>query len=146
MFFKDTVLSRSDIKGNMPRYISQKDKYNCGPVAIVNYWKYLGLNASYKDVKILSKILNTETFPIGTYVSAMEAILNKVLKTVSILKLRDNLPAIFSNDVHFWFCADKCNGWFIVINYCNRQTYHFISTRRMKSILKKFEVLLLRER
>ncbi len=145
MIFKNTVLKRSNITGYMPRYISQKDKYNCGPVAIINYWKYLGLNVFYKDVKILSKILKTEYFPIGTYYFAMGAILGTIGKVISISKLKNNLPAIIVDGNHYWFCAYICSGGFIVINYSGNKTYHFISTKRMKSILKKSEVFLLGE-
>ena len=142
MTFKNTIIKRSEIIGYMPRYISQKDSFNCGPVAVINYWKYIGLNVSYKDVKILSRILGTEQFPIGTLDITMANIVNKTWKTVSEL----SLPAIVMNGNHFWFCAHKCNGGFISINYCDRQTYHFISYRRMKSILKNAKVLLLGEK
>ncbi len=139
MIFKNTVIKRNEIVGYMPRYISQKDDCNCGPVAVINYWKYMGLNVSYKDVKVLGRILGTEQFPIGTHDIAMANILGGVWKTV--LKL--TLPAIIMIDNHFWFCPHKCNGGFIAINYCDKQTYHFISNRRMVSILKKAEVILL---
>ncbi len=141
MLFKNTQILRSQIDGNIPRYISQKDKYNCGPVAIVNYWKYIGLNVTYKDVKVLSRILGTEKFPIGTYWYAMANILGKVWKTISIEEL--STPAIFMDTDHFWFCSHKCNNGYLAINYSKRQTYHIISKRRMKIILKKSEVLLL---
>ncbi len=143
MAFKDTVIFRSEISGKMPKYISQRDKCNCGPVAVINYWKYLGFRATYQDVKVLNRILETEKSPIGTYTIALANFLNKLWKTVSLDEL--SLPAIFSDESHYWFCAHKCTGGFIAINYCDRQTYHFISTRRMKSILKKAEVLLLGE-
>ena len=71
----------------------------------------------------------------------MAAILGTTWEDGSLEKLR--LPAIVSDGDHFWFCAHKCTGGFIGINYCDRQTYHFISTRRMKSILKKSRVILL---
>ena len=143
MIFKNTVISRSEIGGNMPRYISQRDRYNCGPVAVINYWKYLGLRATYQDVRVLGRILETERFPIGTYTIALANLLDKLWKTVSLEKLR--LPAIIQDGKHFWFCPHKCNGGFIGINYCDHKTYHIISNRRMKSILKKAEVLLLGE-
>ncbi len=143
MLFKNTQILRSQIDGNIPRYISQKDKYNCGPVAIVNYWKYIGLNVTYKDVKVLSRILGTEKFPIGTYITILEKILCRSWSETNIPGLKGNLPAIIMEGNHFWFCANKCSGGFIVINYRDRQTYHFISYRRMVSILKKSRVILL---
>ncbi len=143
MFFKNTVIPRNQIIGDMPRYISQRDRYNCGPVAVVNYWKYLGLNVSYKDVKVLGRILETKRSPIGTYTIALANLLGKVWKNVSLEEL--SLPAIVLYGNHYWFCAYKRNNGFIGINYCDHETYHIISTRRMKSILKKAEVLLLGE-
>ncbi len=100
----------------------------------------MGLNVCYKDVKVLSRILETEKFPVGTYDIAMANILGGVWKTVPISEL--SLPAIIMDD-HFWFCPNKCDKGFIAINYCDRQTYHFISNRRMVSILKNSRVLLL---
>ena len=138
MVFKNTVISRENVEGYMPRYISQRDKYNCGPVAVVNYWKYLGFRATYQDVKVLSKILGTEKFPIGTYITTLAAILGTTWEDGSLKKLR--LPAIIQDGNHFWFCTYKCNSGFIGINYCDHETYHIISTRRMKSILKNQEL------
>ena len=37
MVFKNTVISRKDIVGYMQRYINQKEKCNCGTVAVINY-------------------------------------------------------------------------------------------------------------
>ncbi len=144
MVFRNTVIFRENIGGYMPRYISQKDNCNCGPVAIINFWKYLELKATYKDVKVLNRILETEKSPVGTYTIALANLLGKVWKTVSLEEL--SLPAIIQDGNHFWFCAYKCNNGFIGINYCDHKTYHIISTRRMKSILKKAEVLLLGEK
>ncbi len=133
MFFKNTAITR---------YISQKDKYNCGPVAIINYWKYLGFNVTYQDVKILSRVLGTEKPLIGTLYSRMEEILGKSWQRISVL----NPPAIVALNNHYWFCANvHGDGTYLVINYIEGQTYGLISPEKMRSILKKAQVLLLGE-
>ena len=145
MIYKNTAIPRTQIRGDMPRYISQKDRYSCGPVAVINYWKSLGLKATYQDVKSLQRVLETQEYPVGTYWYAMANILGTIWERVSLSKFRDSLPAIVKNDNHYWFCSNACNGGFIAINYCDRQTYHFISRSRMVSTLKIAEVLLLGE-
>ena len=141
MPFKNTVLDRKCINGYVPRYISQRDSYNCGPVAIVNYWKFMGLKVSYKDVKIIGRMMGTKDKPRGTFAIDMAQMVGELWDAVSLEGLK--LPAIILDNNHYWFCPNRCKGGFIGINYCDRETYHFISNRRMKSILKKAEVLLL---
>ena len=135
MFFPDTEIERSQLIGKIPRYLSQKDKSSCGPIAVINYWKTYGLKVGYKDLKVLRRILATTKA--GTFDDKIAGLFGKDWKSVSLLKP----PAIVMEDNHYWLCSHKCTGGFIGINYCNRITYHFISNRRMKSILKRSKVL-----
>jgi len=135
--FPNTAIDRANIKGTwIPRYIHQRDKRSCGPVAIINYWKFMGLKADYSDLRFLKKILGTNKD--GTTLTVMAAFLNRKWKKVDKIRC----PAIVNDDTHFWFCPYSCTGGYITINY-GIGTYHFISNRRMKSILKTSEVLLL---
>ena len=40
----------------MKRYLNQKDDYSCGPIAIVNAFKWLGYSATTKDLIVLRKV------------------------------------------------------------------------------------------
>lgn len=40
----------------MKRYLNQRDDYSCGPIAIVNAFKWLGYSATTKDLTVLRKV------------------------------------------------------------------------------------------
>lgn len=45
----------------MPRFTKQRDRYSCGPVAILNALRWCGMDAPYKEViDILQKVCNCE--------------------------------------------------------------------------------------
>ncbi len=47
------------------RYCNQREKYSCGPVAILNALKWAGLKKTYKDVKEIEKGCPPDDYRIG---------------------------------------------------------------------------------
>lgn len=41
------------------RFIKQRDTFSCGPVAMINLYKWAGFPFTYKDVKPMQKVLGT---------------------------------------------------------------------------------------
>ena len=41
------------------RFIKQRDTFSCGPIAIINIYKWAGYLYSYKEVKYISKLIGT---------------------------------------------------------------------------------------
>ena len=134
------------------RYCKQKDRYNCGPVAVLNYWKYCDFNVTYSDIKIISKLLKP-TRKTGTLVSYMERLLNNRFHKCSWWALKKHLdrgPAIILEDNHYWFAhslLDNEEGKTVGVLAVNRGlfTYDCVYIDSMKKILKSGEVLLCQE-
>jgi hypothetical protein len=143
---------RSSIKGIFPRYICQRDKCNCGPVTIINYWKWCGFKVGIKDLRFFSRILESGIRPRGTYEDDMERIFNQKWQKVTWKRFYNHLlnvgPIIVLEDHrHYWFAPNFIefkNGVMNVlgINYVSGQTYHIIPFNEMKRVLRKSLVIL----
>jgi len=81
----------------MPRYVKQKDKFRCGPVAIANAMKWSGENYSWtKNKDKLTKLCNCEN---GTYRSDLKRALKQIIGAV--IKFRySTAPTLRSIDEH----------------------------------------------
>jgi hypothetical protein len=133
MIFESTEINKP--RGS-PKYVTQQDDHSCGPVAVINYWKYCGLNVSYRDLKILSRILRTG--PWGTYNDRMSSIFGVKWKR----KRSEPVPPfIVRSDNHFWFCPCEIKGGFLAINYSDHIVYHKITKSMMINIIGVSEVL-----
>lgn len=86
-------------EGIMPRYAKQRDKYCCGPVAILNALKWSGQNVAYeKNIRAL-KALTGQTPKHGTsntnLYRALRVIGGKIFQSMRIRpRLRPTLPEI----------------------------------------------------
>jgi hypothetical protein len=140
-------LTRQRLSGNIPRYIKQRDSYSCGPVAIVNYWKSIGLNANLSDIKIIGKIVGTDDY--GTLPDQMEKIIGERFRSVKWGEfnrhLRSSRTAILDHVGHFFFIpcllANRGKvGHVLVIN--NSDTYSTFTIKQMKWLLPRSQTLL----
>ena len=60
----------------MPRYVRQRDKYSCGPIAIINAIKWAGGHATVKkDHKRLVRTTNCSVMPKGVFRSNFDRVL-----------------------------------------------------------------------
>ena len=63
----------------MTRYLRQKDEFHCGPVAIINAMKWVGINASARShLNQLSKECGTDKY--GTYPQRFGRVLSKYVR------------------------------------------------------------------
>ncbi len=132
------VKTRINKPKGLPKYVSQHDGYSCGPIAIINYWKYCGLDTSYKDLKVIRKILRTRSW--GTTYSRMSRIFGVKWKKKRCIKTL-TFPFIVRYKNHFWFCPSKIKGGFLAINFANNQVYHRLTISKMKDVIKWGKVL-----
>lgn len=77
----------------MIRYVKQKNKYTCGPVAIINIMKWCGYNTSYKkDIKKIIKTTNTDVG--GTYFYEIGLALENVRNIKTLIRHKINITEI----------------------------------------------------
>jgi hypothetical protein len=145
------ILTRQRLNGNIPRYIKQRDKFRCGPVAVINYWKAIGLGATYYDIKSLSKILKTES--VGTFQDNLERIIGVKFRQGKWGEFKRHLlkskTVILSYGDHYYFIPcflmkdNKINHVLVVNDGC---TYSTITIKKVKSLLSRSEMLLCPEK
>lgn len=88
------------------RYVKQRDSYSCGPVAIINILKWLGVEkVTYKLLPFAQIICNCSTD--GTHDIDIE----KAMKYLEITKKRKISPSIKEVDKHL------ISGGIILISY-----------------------------
>jgi len=65
----------------MTRFCKQRDRYSCGPVALLNIDKHFGRQATYKDLPRYRKRVRCKrpdgTNPSGTYLHQMRKVLGR---------------------------------------------------------------------
>lgn len=91
----------------MPRYVKQKDNFNCGPVAVINTLKWLGFNISYdwlSDVRDACQCTRNGTSDLD---------FEKALKYFKIKKKRRIQPSQKDIDKHI------DSGGAVLISYFN---------------------------
>lgn len=145
---------RSDIRDKLPRFIRQTNKYNCAATAIINYWKFCGLNVTKADLKILSRFLRTnEEGKNGTLSNRIEGILNAEFKKCKWSILKKHLikigPALILQPDHIWlaYCVIKNQETgeerVLAINlYSAAETYTDLEFEEMKRRLRYSKVIL----
>lgn len=88
------------------RYVSQRDSYSCGPIAIINTLKFLGINITYKALPYIRMLCNCKI----NYGTDEEDIEN-VLKMFGIRFKGIHHPTLKEIDKHI-----ECGGA-ILLNY-----------------------------
>jgi len=63
----------------MTRFCKQRDRYSCGPVALLNIDKHFGRQATYKDLPRYRKRVRCK-YPSGTYTRAISKVLGRATR------------------------------------------------------------------
>lgn len=95
MIVKSFNVHRSQLQGlGSVRYAKQNDPYCCGPVALLNYWKWYGHRVSYRGHFKLAAERCRYIYPgqpserPGTYRNCMSKALNKRARQASWLQVK----------------------------------------------------------
>lgn len=135
-----------------PRFIKQRDKYNCVPLAILNAAKYWGIKCSYADVKDIGKAINTRKDgtlddnlfnALNTGIFGMYGLeVNPTLKGLDVF-LKKEIPVIVSvanvneNFEHAFLIIGKTDKTYKCVNFAeDRRTLSYIRRSTIKRILK----------
>ncbi len=113
----------------MPRYIKQRDKFRCGPVAVMNALKWAGEDVSYvADRDRLDKLCNCGPPPSGTNHPGFDRALRAAGKGIySVRKVR--YPTLREIEEHLQ------NGHAVVFNYYWRDEEEGTSARHFEFLV-----------
>ncbi|MFA5024169.1 MAG: C39 family peptidase [Patescibacteria group bacterium] len=112
------------------RYIRQRDEYSCGPVAIVNALKFIGINATHDSVCYVSMLCNccretgTEPEDIERAFKALEVkFKRKIFPTLKEIDDHiDNGGALLLDyfwspeDGHYTLCIGRTPKYYVFVN------------------------------
>ncbi len=136
------------------RYVKQRDNFRCGPYAIVNLLKWMGVNATTKTVHLFCVLMKTNQK--GTRRSDMTKALSCFKSMIKFKHktrptaqdLRDHVSkggsAIVLNrwwdmklgPVGHYFLVDRCTDkGFNCVNYATGKTERFLSYKTMDVVL-----------
>jgi len=140
------TLTHSDIDGKCPRFITQRDKYSCGPVAVINYWKWVGLPARIQDLRFVKRILKSK-IQSGTANDKIAKMVGGYWEPVAWTKfynyLKAHNSALITHKKHCWFVPCLLNKERVLhINY-NAMTYTSLTIKETQKIIKTAQVILL---
>lgn len=120
---------------NLPvRYIKQRNPLQCGPVAVLNYWKWRGDNVTAKDLKRAAKTCGYEP-RLGTPCKNMTRVLGKrprratwgqikrALAAGKIIFIEEFCPRIDAK--HSWLIIGQVTDkpWVLGVNADSESTY-----------------------
>lgn len=114
------------------KFCKQKNKYSCGPIAIINIAKHLGLNLTYKKHYYLIKTL-CKCDKTGTSIEDFE-------NTLKILPVKINQPTninkinIVITNKHAFIITNETDNYFKVQNYSNPKI-KLLSKESLQSLL-----------
>lgn len=125
------------------RWLRQRDKYNCGPIALINLAKWRGESVTGRDLPHYQKLCKCEPV-LGTKVSCLRPVIG-LPKRGSYHKLKQHLfsggTAIVLARKHYFFvrgiadCTDGRRG-FLAINCYEGETVSLLSWQRMSALLR----------
>jgi len=81
----------------MIRYVKQRDETSCGPVAIINIFKWMGCKVSYDFIQVTRDLCEHEP---GQYGGTTNLNQERALRLVGIKKKRRIKPSIKEIDSH----------------------------------------------
>lgn len=96
----------------MLRYLSQQDQFCCGPIAIVNAFKWLGFSVTAQHLKELRNVCATNT-TVGTTVNGMSKGLNFMCDYMGLAKSPFVQVKTLTMD---WVVEILRDGWVVLIN------------------------------
>ena len=134
------------------RYCKQRDRFSCGPVAIINALKFFGVKATYKDVPKYRKLTNCRR-PHGVKRKYINKPLQNIFKCTKINNptmrqlddfLKKGYPIILSHLIrknaktwgHFIFIPRRERDGFVLINEYKNRTKDFVSRKFMVDMLR----------
>jgi hypothetical protein len=97
------------------RFLQQRDSYSCGPIAIINLFKWCGMRAGKKDIPLFRRMLGTN-IPFGTKQGSMSRLLKhtidrriakvKLVKHISFGELKKAMKAGACAIAHWTYLID----------------------------------------
>ncbi len=137
----------------MTRFIKQKDGFRCGPVAIINALKWHGEPATYKDIKVVSKILKCKRS--GTHTDNVDRVVKKLFNVSRDKPLLKDLNSHLDNEgailiqfrwpntktSHYTLITKRKGQCYHFINLYNDQTHSVIKKSTFKKFIKRTKFL-----
>lgn len=147
----------------MPRYVKQRDRYSCGPVAIINALKWAGYPASYDSIKYLRRLCKCKPYSYeedwtgtrsGDFTAAIikaghaKAFYCQYALQPSVETVRAHLDSggavvvlvLMGEDAHYALFVGHCPGHILGINYDFKHAVIDMSTNSLRSLLKKGKI------
>ena len=138
-----------------PRYIKQRDKSSCGPIAVINALKWSGhrvteLN-SKKEIKIISRCAKFNPHNpkglIGVPPDKLDQVMREftnlnVGKRISTVKLKQIDQALDNGNAvilrYFWERGNRSGGHYILCVNKSDKTYTVVNDgRKVKTVMKR---------
>lgn len=134
------------------RFLKQKDRFRCGPVALVNALKWSGKKSTSKDLIKISHLLKTKP-KTGTYIHNIEKVVDKFFKNSMLeapcLRTLDNHLAangaiLFSyahpekRKGHIFLIIKNTDKTYLAVNFSNKKTISIVCKTTIKSMVDKY--------
>ncbi len=110
-----------------PRYTKQRDKFRCGPIAILNALRWVGVSIPYKELLPSLERLCECVAPDGTRHAAFDRTLREVGKDIFTVR-RVHHPSLAQIEEHLR------EGGHIILNY--RWTHAGMDRRHFESLVE----------
>lgn len=149
----------------LPRFTQQRDKCSCGPVAILNYYKWLGIRYTYKHIKKIKEDLGWPFFGgaengvpapymsiyilkfLSEYLVDVKVPTDKISGKKALKKLLKHLkqdraailchPVPEQEEWHYTLMLPFYEKQKVmVVNFSDEATLHFLSYKQLYSIFK----------
>ena len=137
----------------MVKYLKQRNSFSCGPIAIINAYKWLGLKYSYKNLKELEKELDCDSS--GTSHESIHLALLFKFNKVNRYQKPLNIDKIISNfenknnamvlsfayqefdqiNMHVCFVSEYKDKKFYIHNYSKLKAHYWISEQELSDLV-----------
>jgi hypothetical protein len=111
----------------MTRYIKQRDRYNCAPVAIINALKWAGEKATYSELNRLKELCKCKS-PEGTWSDHFHTALGKEKGLINSRQIKN--PSL--TEINEWL--DKGNAVIVLYNWWKKTHYKKINQYATKKV------------
>lgn len=143
---KSFNVHRPQLTGLTIRYLKQRDPYCCGPVALLNYWKWYGHRVTFKGHFKLAAERCRYIKPNGTYRNCLSKAVSKRQRKATWLQVKRALLAdksiivstAYPEGGHIWFISNllvDCKH-VVAINYNYRHTYSVLPYQAVVALLR----------
>jgi len=142
----------------MKRWLRQRDKFSCGPVALINLDKWRGKSVTNRDLLQYRRRCHCRQ-PRGTVVANFSQIVGQPHRHLNYQRFKRHLLSggvaiiniVWANGCgHFFFvrgiaeCSDGRQG-FLAINFITGETQTLLSWQRMVTMLREGQTWTFRE-